>query len=465
MTSSLKPQQENEASPGLWKIAGVVLLGPLMTSLDSTVVNVSLSSLGRELHVPIATLQWVITGYLLALALMLPLSGWIVDRLGAKRLYLGSFFLFTLSSLLCGLSNSAAALISSRILQGVAGGLLAPMAQMMTARIAGKKIARVLSLMVLPVLLGPICGPSLAGFILQQASWRWIFFINLPIGLLALVLAVWILPQDTISTQRRAFDGKGFLLVSPGLVLILYGLEALSSNHGAKLPYLLLIVFSLSLLMLFRRHAKRLGEKALIDLALFKDKGFTASARTQLLANAISFGGQMMLPLYLLTVRQVSPSQAGLLLMPSGLGMLCTYPFIGFLTERFGSRTISTAGATLAFFATAPFALAGTLTLSSWMLTVLLFVRGMGLSAIGIPSVAAAYASIPRESIPAATTAINIVQRVGGPISTTLLAIALQLFTHTGAALVQAYSWTFALLAGFHLAAIAAALQLRRGAR
>ncbi len=205
--------------PRVWRVAGVAVLGPLITNIDSTVVNVSLDALGKDLHAPLATLQWVITGYLLALALMLPLTGWLVDRCGAKRVYLGCFAAFTFASFLCGTSTSVHMLIAARVLQGMAGGLLAPMAQMMVAREAPRHIARVMSMMTVPIILGPIFGPSLAGFILQKASWHWIFFINLPIGILAVILAAWILPSDSAGKARRGFDLSGFLLISPGLVL------------------------------------------------------------------------------------------------------------------------------------------------------------------------------------------------------------------------------------------------------
>jgi MFS family permease len=162
----------------------------------------------------------VTSGYLLALALMLPLSGWLVDRLGAKRVYLGCFAAFTVASMLCGLATSAAALIGFRVLQGMVGGLLVPMAQMMTAKFAGRHIARVMGIMVVPVLIGPIAGPVLAGAILQHASWRWIFFINLPVGLLAILLAMWILPRDAGEARRGGFDFIGFALLPPGLVLL-----------------------------------------------------------------------------------------------------------------------------------------------------------------------------------------------------------------------------------------------------
>ena len=151
-------------SPGIWKIASVAILGGFLSQLDATVVNVSLPTLAVELHSTLSTIQWVMSGYLLALALMLPLNGWLVDRIGAKRLYLWCFATFTVSSALCGAAWSTESLVVFRALQGMSGGLLAPMAQMMLARAAGKHLARVMGYAVLPILLGPILGPVLAGY-------------------------------------------------------------------------------------------------------------------------------------------------------------------------------------------------------------------------------------------------------------------------------------------------------------
>jgi len=420
-----RAQKKEKLDPRVWRVAGVAALGPLITNIDSTVVNVSLSALGQDLHARLTTLQWVITGYLLALALMLPLSGWLVDRCGAKRVYIGCFSAFTFASLLCGISSSAHGLIAARVLQGMAGGLLAPMAQMMVAREAPHHIARVMSVMTIPIILGPIFGPSLAGLILQRASWHWIFFINLPIGLLAVLLAAWILPSDSTGKHRRSFDIIGFLLISPGLVLLLYSLEALSSDPAAQSRNILLLIGSLTLLAAFARHAIRRGPAALVDLQLFREPSFRASASTQFLVNGLSLGSQMLIPLYLLTVLHLSPSRVGLLLASSGFGALCAYPWMGTITERFGSRRVSATGALIALLASLTLAAVPPSSLAEWLICLILFVRAVGMSSISIPSITAAYSSIPKAAVPVATTAMNIVQRIGGPVATTIIAIFL----------------------------------------
>src|SRR5580658_4185605 len=233
-------------------------MGPFLSLLD--VVNVSLSTLPVDLHSSLTTIQWAASGYLLALALMLPLNGWLVERIGAKALYLWCFSAFTLSSALCGIAWSANALIGFRILQGMSGGLMAPMAQMMIARVAGRPMARVLGYAAVPIMLGPILGPVIAGAILQYASWRWLFLVNLPVGALAIVLTILFLPKDREETRQRDLDLVGLALLSPGLVLFLYG-----SDHMCERIDQVTLALSVVLLAMFYKVAIRKGDRALLD--------------------------------------------------------------------------------------------------------------------------------------------------------------------------------------------------------
>ncbi len=444
--------------PSIWKICSVAVLGSFLSQLDATVVNVSLSSLAVKLHSSLGAIQWVTSGYLLALALILPLSGWLVDRIGAKALYLWCFSAFTLSSALCGAAWSANSLIGFRILQGMSGGLLAPMAQMMMARAAGKRMASVIGFAAMPILLAPILGPVLAGAILQFASWRWLFLVNLPVGAFALVLAVLFLPNDREETRPRALDLVGLALLSPGLVLFLYGSDHLSDRTGLGC-----LTASILLLLAFFKWASGKKDKALIDLRLFKGKVFSASVVTQFMAHGISFAGQMLIPIFLIRAGGRSPSATGLLLAPLGLGMMCGYPFMGTLTKRFGIRKVSATGASLALAGTLPFVYLASHGLVIAILAGALFVRGMGLSAVGVPSISAAYSSVKREDLPMATTTLNIVMRIGGPTLTTLVATFLGWrlgSAHSGDTMPGAFTMAFLLLCMFHALLFAAAMRL-----
>src|SRR4051794_6406958 len=215
----------------LMLVASVVVLGAIMSILDTTVVNVAINTLARDFHTTLPTIQWVATGYTLALATVIPLTGWAADRFGTKRLYMTSIALFLGGSLLSGLSWSAASLIGFRVLQGLGGGMLMPLGMTILTRAAGpSRVGRVMSIIGVPMLLGPIFGPILGGWLVDDISWRWIFFINLPIGLVALFLSRRVLPRDRPQPAER-LDFLGLCLLSPGLALVIYGL-AKSTSAG-----------------------------------------------------------------------------------------------------------------------------------------------------------------------------------------------------------------------------------------
>jgi MFS family permease len=319
-------------------------------------------------------------------------------------------------------------------------------------------MARIIGYAAVPVMLGPILGPVIAGAILQHASWRWLFLVNLPVGVLAILLAILFLPNDREESGSRELDLSGLALLSPGLVLLLYG-----SDHPVERIGLAALLVSVILLALFVRMAIHKGDRALIDLQLFKSRTFSASATTQFMSNGISFAGQMLIPIYLIRGGGQSPSAAGWLLAPLGVGMICSYPWMGTLTQRFGIRKVSAGGAFLAFVATLPFVWLASHGLVHTVLACTLFLRGVGLSAVGIPSISAAYASVRKRDLPMATTSLNIVQRLGGPTLTTLCATFLGWrlgITQSGITLSSAFASAFLLLCGLHALLFAAALRL-----
>ncbi|RAR51496.1 EmrB/QacA subfamily drug resistance transporter [Paraburkholderia unamae] len=442
--------------PLVWKVAAVVSIGSFMAQMDSTLVNVSLSTIGHALGSPVATAQWIVSGYLLAMALMLPLNGWLVDRVGAKRLYLFSFAAFTLASMLCAGAQTMQQLIGARIFQGLVAGVLAPMAQMMIGRVAGKNMERVMGYATLPILLGPILGPVLAGAVLAKASWPWLFLINLPVGASGIALAILLLPPDAGLVQHRRFDFAGFALISPGLVALVYGFQSAAHTSGQAL-----LVAGAALLAGFVWYSKRHGESALIDVTMFAQRSFAVPAVTQFFANGMLYGRQLAVPLYLIAGCGLSTAHAGALLAATGVGMMASFACIGFLTERLGCRVLAASGALLALLATIPFLWMTGHSFSTGVALVSLFLAGVGQGTISIPSIAAAYASMPKARLPVANTALNIAQRIGGPVATTLVSMAISLAVQSSSAgEPRRFLPAFAALAGLHLLCFAGAMLL-----
>ena len=451
--SSPSPSETLDARA--WKIIAVVIIAPFMTQMDSTIVNVSLSTIGHDLHSPIETAQWVISAYLLALALMLPLSGVMVDRYGAKKLYLGCFTAFTAASLLCGFAHTMPQLIAGRVLQGLAGGLLTPLTQLMIVRVAGKQVARVIGYGAVPVLLAPLLGPILAGTILKYADWSWLFYVNLPVGILGVVLAARIIPSDDIAVVKRRFDIPGFLLISPGLASLLYGFEQVSHHRGPGF-----LILGIVFLAVFVWRTIRTKSNALIDLELFKNHTFSVATITQFLGNGILYAGQFLIPLYLTVGCGFAATKAGWILSAMGVGMLCVYPFMGNLTDKFGCRAVATTGVALNFFGTLPFLWMAYDQFSMPLALIGLFARGIGQGATGIPSMAAAYAAVPKEKLSFATTTLNIVQRLGGPMLTTILASVVSIYGVAGTDSSHQLVYPFVVLIAFQLLILASAIRL-----
>src|SRR3982751_1894501 len=226
--------QSNDEPLGreVWIVAAVVVVGVIMSILDTTIVNVALETLSRELDAPLNTIQWVSTGYLLALATVIPLTGWMSEKFGSRRVWMTSVALFGLGSALCGLAWSAESLIVFRVLQGFGGGMIMPVGMSLLAQTAGpSRVGRVMSVIGVPMLLGPILGPVIGGLIVDSASWRWVFYVNIPIVVVALVLAARVLHPDAGRADAGPLDWQGLALLSPGLAAIVFGLSE-SETHG-----------------------------------------------------------------------------------------------------------------------------------------------------------------------------------------------------------------------------------------
>ncbi len=410
--------------PQLKRLAVVVVLGSIMSILDTTIVNVAIPTFARDFRAPLSTVQWVSTGYLLALAMTIPLTGWAVERFGAKRMWIASLLLFLAGSALSGAAWSIQSLIVFRILQGVGGGMIMPIGQSIMATAAGpQRMGRVMSLLGVPMLLGPVLGPVIGGLILESVSWRWIFYVNIPIGIVAIALAVRILPGHDATDRRFRLDVVGLALLSPGLGLFVYGLSQAGqgSTTGVFVPGFVGVV----LIGAFVHHALRTKLTPLIDVRLFRDRQFSAAAVTTFAFGAALFGGMFLLPVYYQVVRGQTPLTAGLLMAPQGIGAALVMPLAGRCTDRYGAGRVVPVGLVVAAVGTVAYTRLGAHT-SFALLAVSLFVRGIGFGFVMMPAISAAYQTLSPPQVPRASTAINIVQRIGGSIGTALVAVVLE---------------------------------------
>jgi EmrB/QacA subfamily drug resistance transporter len=415
-------------------IAVVVVIGAIMSILDATIVNVALQTLRDDLDVSLATIQWVSTGYLLALAAVIPLTGWMAERFGPRRVWMGAVAAFVLTSALCGVAWSAGTLIGFRVLQGLAGGMIMPIGMITLAQAAGpKRMGRVMSVVGVPMLLGPVVGPVIGGLLVDNLSWRWIFYVNVPVGAVGLVLAYRLLPSGRAAGRASEaghasppLDKLGLLLLSPGIAAIVFGLSEVGTHRtlttvSAWLP----IVAGLAMVTAFILRAVRI-EHPLVEVKLFRGRGFSAAAATTTLVGGALFGSMILLPLYYQVVRGQSPLHAGLLMMPQGIGAALGMNVAGRLTDRIGAGRVVPVGLVLLALGTIPYATIGGDT-SYGILMAGLFVRGLGLGGTMMPAMAAAYATLDSGAeVPRATPMLNVLQRVGGSLGVAVLTVILE---------------------------------------
>ncbi|MFZ2529044.1 MAG: DHA2 family efflux MFS transporter permease subunit [Rhodococcus sp. (in: high G+C Gram-positive bacteria)] len=416
------------------KVASVVVLGAIMSILDVTVVSVALPTFMSDFDASYATVAWTMTAYTLALASVIPLTGWASDRFGSKRLYLIALVLFVAGSVLCSMAWDITSLIAFRVVQGLGGGMLMPLGMTIMTRAAGPhRIGRVMAVLGIPMLLGPIGGPILGGWLIETASWHWIFLINLPIGIIAFIAAFVVLPKDEPS-KSESFDFVGMMLLSPGLALFLFGVSSIpETGTAASARVLVNAIIGLILIAAFVFHALR-AKNALIDLYLFRNRQLTFAVLTMSVFAIAFFGAGLLFPSYFLQVRGATTLSAGLLLAPQGIGAMLTMPIAGQLVDRIGPGKIVMVGLTLIAGGMAVFTQVGVDT-SYVLLLGALFVMGMGMGATMMPTMTAALQTLTDHSIARGSTLMNIVQQVAGSIGTATMSVILtsQIVTPAGA--------------------------------
>jgi EmrB/QacA subfamily drug resistance transporter len=404
-------------------VAVAFVFGVFMDILDTTVVNVALPTLAREFHAGDGTIEWVVTGYLLSLAVWIPASGWIGDRFGTKRTYLFALGMFTVASALCGAAWSIESLIAFRVLQGVGGGMLTPVGTAMLFRAyPPAERARASSVLAVPTVLAPALGPIIGGLIVTHASWRWIFYANLPIGVLGFVFTALFLKEHVEPTAGR-FDKAGFALSASGLALILYSLsqspkgwtsaQVLGTGLAGLAAFALLVVVEL-----------RVAEP-MLDLRLLRDRLFRTASAVSFAMLGSFLGLMFLMPLFLQELRGLSAQESGFTTFPQALGVMFVARFVGGrLYPVVGPRRLLVLGLSILSLANFLFVLIDLQT-SLWWIRGLMFFRGFGIGFAFVPMQTITFATIQPADTGRASSLSSTIRQVGAAVGVATFATVL----------------------------------------
>jgi EmrB/QacA subfamily drug resistance transporter len=421
---------DGRLDPALRRLIGVILLGGIMGILDGSMIAVAADTLAHDLGTSLATISWVSTSYLLAVTLSIPVTTWAVDRFGGRRLWLLGLVVFLAGSIGSGLAWDAPSLIVFRVVQGLGAGLIDPLMLTLLARAAGPgRAGRVMGLMGVVGSSGPVLGPVIGGIILQGLPWRWMFLVNIPIGIVALLLARIVVPKDTPDATREAprLDIAGLALIGPGVAA---GVLALSqaAERAAFVTWQVLVPLAAALLLLAGYAVHALGPRRtppLIDLRLFTRRGFSASVTVGSLVGLATFASLFALPLYYQQARGHGTFAAALLLAPLGVGSAISMPLTGRLSDRLGSRSPVLGGGAVAGLSALAFTQVGAHTPEA-LTAVLAFTLGLGLGSVGAPTIASLYRTLPPELVPQGSSVLYMLNQLGASIGIATVALVVQ---------------------------------------
>ena len=450
--------------PYKWLVAAAFVTGLFMDLMDSTIVNVALPRLGLQFHAGNTTVEWAVIGYLLSLAVWIPASGWIGDRFGTKKTFLFALVMFTACSALCGFSQSIGQLIAFRILQGVGGGMLTPVgAAMLFRAFPPAERARAATILMLPTITAPAIGPVLGGWLVTDVTWRAIFYINLPIGLLGFVFALMFLKEHREETAGR-FDLWGFLFSGSGLALLLYALSRGPDDGWGATNVLITGISSIVLFGLL--VAVELHSRApMLDLRLFTNRLFRNANLTFYFGAGSLFSGILLMTLLLQELRGLTALQAGLVGLPLSLGTIVIIPLVGRLYPTVGPRRLIAVGMLGAALTSLLFLSVDLQTSLRWIAGIM-FLRGVAFGLCIIPVQAATYATTKPKDMGRATSIFSTGRQVGTSLGIAVLITVLtsRAQTHIAAALeaagpaARAVATQHGTLLAFHDAFAASAL-------
>ncbi len=426
MSAAATAQSEVEEDAGYrWRVLGVVMLGTVMSALDSSIVNVSLPNMMASFGASVDDIEWVITGYMLAFSTFMPLTAWLRDRMGYRALYISSLAVFTIGSVLCGIAPNLPTLVFARVIQALGGGAITPTGMAMIAEVfPPSERGRALGIWGVGVIVGPALGPTLGGYLTEVFGWRSIFNINLPIGALGLLAATRVLRLDKPHAgAKRGFDLPGFVLLSAFLVSALLGLS--KGNHeGWTSRYVLTCGLIASTAFILFLTVESIVEDRILDLGLFRSAQFSVAMIVTAARSIALYGGTFLLPLFLQNQMGRSEVDTGLLLLPGALVIGVMMPISGRIAEKLGTRTTTLAGLALtAWFMWMYRKL--DVTTSSWDVLHPTLIRGVGLGLLVTPVMTVAMNAVPTPKAGMASSMLSLTQQVSGSIGIAVLASVL----------------------------------------
>lgn len=419
MTDSKMTKLPKAVLTAAWAIA----LGAIAPMLDSTMMTIAIQQLTQTFATTLNVIQWAITGYVLALAIAVPISGWLMNHFNGKRIFIGAVIAFGITSVLAGFSWNVTSFIIFRLLQGFSAGIITPLMSTLLVKTAGpENLGRVMAIVSTPMIFGPILGPVLGGFILQVASWHWLFLINVGITLIAVPLMIHSLPNFEPFNRQSRLDGWGILMLSIMSATLIYGVSKAADyatfNNGETLLW---VGIGVLMAVIYVIYDWRRQHQTVLPLNLFKHGQFAVASSGLFLANIAIMGPMLILPLFFQSFRHFTAIQAALAMMPQGIGMLVTRPLIGKWIDRFGAKRVVLLSLAVALIGSVPLMLMTDQTSMVWI-ALILFVRGISVGGINLPLTSDAYLGIPEQQLAEAGVGINIIENVGSSFGSALIA-------------------------------------------
>jgi DHA2 family multidrug resistance protein len=411
-----------------WILAMVVILGVFMSILDQTIVNIAIPRLQTAFGADVHSVQWVLTAYILAQGVATPTAAYFADTIGIKRFYIISLSAFTLGSALCGLAWSLPVLITFRVLQGLGGAALFPLSITLLFReFPPQERGTAMGFFGVPALLAPAIGPTLGGYLVTYVGWQAIFFINVPIGIIAIILSTLLIREYRPEGQTR-FDVIGFIFVSIGLVSLLYGLSSASTDgwgSATVLGFLAVGVISLAIFTAAELIIANRGGQPLLDLRLFANIPFRYGMIANLFVIFSLFGGLFLFPLYLQNIRGLSAFESGLILLPQALAAMVSVIIGGMLVDRIGVRAVMIPGLLILGFATWQLTFISVDSPYGWI-QLMFILRGIALGLTVQPLTVATLSEISPGRLPQATSLSTVNRAVASSLGIAVLATLVQ---------------------------------------